>query len=149
MRKKASRVLQHYSLGVQRVPLEDLGVSPVNRNLSGAHAHKLGRRIVSVEGFVRFRYQNGWAHEPNPDDPLGGRNTNKGAGATSLLPEVPEVPLKGSFAKTHLMAFLQCLKWAGCFGAARSRKCCALLASTRSRSTSSMECSTRFSSGML
>ena len=93
------------------MPLEELGVSPVNRNLSGTHVHKLGRRICSVEGFVRWRYQHGWAHEPNPDDPLEvARNTNKVARATSLLPEVPEVPLKGSIAKTHLMTFLQCLK---------------------------------------
>ena len=57
--EKATRVLKHYSLGLQQVPLEELGVSPVNRNLSGPHVHKLGRRIVSVEGLVRFRYQNG------------------------------------------------------------------------------------------
>ena len=62
-------------------------------------------------GFVRWRYRHGWAHEPNPDDPLEvARNTNKIARATALLPEVPEVPLKGSFAKTHLMTLLQCLK---------------------------------------
>ena len=94
-----------------RVPLGDLGVSPVNRNLSGTHVHKLGRRIVSVEGFVRWRYNHGWTHEPNPEDPLEvARNTNKVARATKLLPEVPMVPLEGSIAKTHLMTFLQCLK---------------------------------------
>ena len=93
------------------MPLEELGVSPLNRNLSGTHVHKLGRRIVSVEGFVRWRYRNGWAHEPDPENPLEvAQNTNKVARATLLLPEVPEVPLKGSFAKTHLMTFLQSLK---------------------------------------
>ena len=62
-------------------------------------------------GFVTWRYRHGWAHEPNPDDPLEvARNTNRVARATSLVPEVPMVQLKGSIAKTHLLTFLQCLK---------------------------------------
>ena len=94
-----------------RVPLDQLGVSPLNRNLSGTHVHRLGRRITSVEGLLRFRYNHGWAHMPNPEDPLEvARNTNRVARATSLLAEVPEVALKGCIAKTHLMEFLQCLK---------------------------------------
>ena len=52
----ATRVLQKYSLGVMRVPLEELGVSPLNRKISGTHVHALGRRIVSVEGFVQWRF---------------------------------------------------------------------------------------------
>ena len=60
----ATRVLKKYSLGVMRVPLEELGVSPLNRKISGSHVHALGRRIYSVEGFVRWRYRHGWAHEP-------------------------------------------------------------------------------------
>ena len=107
----AQQALQKYSLGVRCIPLEELGVSPLNRHVSATHVHDLGRRICSVEGFARFRYRNGWAHLPNPDDPMEvARNTNRVARATSLLPEVPLVPLKGSFAKTHLMSFLQCLK---------------------------------------
>ena len=107
----AQQALQKYSLGVMRVPLKELGVSPLNRELSGSHVHGLGRRIVSVEGFVRYRYRQGWAHEPNPEDPLEvARNTNRVARATPLLPQVPMVPLKGSIAKTHLMAFQQCLE---------------------------------------
>ena len=107
----ATRVLQKYSLGVMRVPLEELGVSPLNRKISGTHVHTLGRRIVSVEGFVQWRYRHGWAHEPNPEDPLEvARNTNAVARATALVPQVPMVPLKGSIAKSHLLTFLQCLK---------------------------------------
>ena len=75
----AQQALKQYSLGMHRIPLKELGVSPLNRDLSGTHVHELGRRIVSVEGFVRFRYQQGWAHEPNPEDPLEvARNTNRG-----------------------------------------------------------------------
>ena len=49
--------------------------------------------------------------EPNPDGPLEvARNTNRVAQATPVLAPVPMVALKGSFAKTHLMSFLQCLK---------------------------------------
>ena len=111
MCQEAHRILQQYSLGRMRVPLEELGVSPLNRAISGTHVHALGRRIMSVEGFVMFRYQRGWCHEPNPEDLLEvARNTNRVARATSLLSEVPMVPLKGSIAKTHLMNFLQCLK---------------------------------------
>ena len=107
----ATRVLQKYSLGVMRVPLEELGVSPLNRKISGTHVHALGRCILSVEGFVRWRYRHGWAHEPNPEDPLEvARNTNAVARATALVPLVPMVPLKGSLAKSHLLTFLQCLR---------------------------------------
>ena len=96
----AQQALQKYSLGVQRIPLAELGVSPFNRELSGSHVHELGRRIMSIEGFVRFRYNQGWAHEHDPDDPLEiARNTNRVARATPLLPEVPMVPLTGSFAE--------------------------------------------------
>ena len=109
--EEAQRVLQQYSLGVRRVPLDQLGVSPLNRSISGSHVHSLGRRILSVEGFVRWRYRHGWAHEVNPEDPLEvARTTNEVARATPLLAEVPMVPLLGSFAKTHLMSFLQCLR---------------------------------------
>ena len=96
----AQRALKEYSLGIHRIPLKELGVSPFNRELSGSHVHDIGRRIISVEGFVRFRYRQGWAHEPNPDDPLEvARNTNRVARATPLLAPVPMVALKGSFAK--------------------------------------------------
>ena len=62
-------------------------------------------------GFVRFRYQHGWGHESNPEDPLEVyRYTNRVAGATRLLAKVPKRALYGSFAKTHLMSFLQALK---------------------------------------
>ena len=107
----AQRVLQRYSLGPMRVALKELGVSPLNRPISGTHVHALGRRIISVEGFVVWRYRHGWAHEPNPEDPLEvARYTNRVARATPLLAPVPMVSLKGSIAKTHLLSFLQCLK---------------------------------------
>ena len=109
--EEAAVVLNQYSLGIQRVPLKGLGVSSINRDISGSHVHTLGRHILTVEGFVRWRYRHGWAHEPNPLDPLEvARNTNRVAGVTSLLAQVPMEPLKGSIAKTHLLAFLQCLK---------------------------------------
>ena len=109
--EQAQKVLRLYSMGTQRVPLDQLGVSLLNRAISGRHVHRLGRRIISFEAFVLWRYKHGWAHEPNPDDPLEvARHTNAVARATALLTEVPMVALKGSFAKTHLLSFLQCLK---------------------------------------
>ena len=107
----AAEVLKEYSLGVQRLPLDRVGVSPLNRPISGKHVHALGRRIVSVEGFCRFRYKHGWCHEPNPADPLEvTRNTNRGASCDKLLALVGNTPLYGCFAKTHLLSFLQALK---------------------------------------
>ena len=99
----AAEILKEYSLGVQRLPLDRVGVSPLNRPISGKHVHALGRRIVSVEGFCRFRYKYGWCHEPNPADPLEvTRNTNRGASCDKLLALVGNTPLYGCFAKTHL-----------------------------------------------
>jgi hypothetical protein len=110
----AAELLKQDGTGVQRIPLSKLGVSPYNRDVSGNHVHKLGRRILTVEGFCRYRYNHGWAHEPNPQDPLEvARCTNRVARRDKLLAPVPEVPLYGSFAKTHLLSFLQALK-SGC-----------------------------------
>lgn len=107
----AAEVLRKASKGVQRIPLERLGVSPFNRRINGRHVHQLGRRILSVEGFVRMRYQWGWCHEPNPADELAvSRYTNAAARGSGLLAPVPDTPLFGSFAKTHLLSFLQALK---------------------------------------
>jgi hypothetical protein len=109
--EQAQKVLGKYSMGIQRVLLGQMGVSLLNRAISGRHVHRLGWRIISFEAFVLWRYKHGWAHEPNPDDPLEvARHTNAVARATALLTEVPMVALKGSFAKTHLLSFLQCLK---------------------------------------
>jgi hypothetical protein len=106
----AAKVLQEAGLGVRRVPLNELGVSPLNRLISGKHMHQLGRRIVSVEGFARYRYKQGCCHEPDPADPLAvARATNLVASRDPLLAKVGEVPLKGSFMKTHLMSFLQAI----------------------------------------
>ena len=106
-----AEVLKKYSLGVRRIPLKDLGVSPLNRKISGKHVHKLGHRIQTVEGFCRYRYKYGWCHEPNPDDPLEvARNTNLMAKRDRLLAPVAEAAvLFGSFAKTHLLSFLQAM----------------------------------------
>ena len=46
----AQQALHKYSLGVMRIPLKELGVSPLNRELSGSHVHGFGLRIVSVDG---------------------------------------------------------------------------------------------------
>ena len=48
--EEAAVVLTQYSLGIQRVPLKGLGVSSINRDISGSHVHTLGRHILTVEG---------------------------------------------------------------------------------------------------
>ena len=107
----ASQVLSKHSKGIRRIPLDELGISPYNRRVNGKYVHNLGRRIVSVEGFVRMRYRHGWCHEPNPFDDLAvARFTNAAARGSGFLAPVPMKPLFGSFAKSHLLSFLQALK---------------------------------------
>ena len=108
----AASLMRRHSKGVQRIPLERMGISPFNRRINGLYVHKLGKRILTVEGFARLRYQQGWCHEPNPEDPLAvARCTNAAAKGSGLLAPVPMVPLFGSFAKSHLLSFLQALKF--------------------------------------
>ena len=102
------------SKGVVRVPLEDLGPALFNRNgeaTSGAHCLKLAKRILTLEGFATFRYVAGFCHEPDPEDPLAvSRHGNSMQAKDNSLPRLPAKPLKGVFAKTHLVTFLQLYK---------------------------------------
>ena len=109
--EEAASVLAKHSKGTQRIPLERMGISPFNRRINGPYVHKLGKRILSVEGFARLRYRSGWCHEPDPADELSvARFTNAAAAGSGLLAPVPMVPLFGSFAKSHLLSFLQALR---------------------------------------
>ena len=102
------------SKGVVRVPLEDMGLALFNRNgeaTSGAHCLKLAKRILTLEGFATFRYVAGFCHEPDPADPLAvSRHGNSMQAKDNSLPRLPAKPLKGVFAKTHLVTFLQLYK---------------------------------------
>ena len=102
------------SNGVVRVPLEQLGPALFNRNgeaTSGTHCLKLAKRILTMEGFARFRYGASFCHEPDPDDPLEvSRHGNSMQAKDNSLPRLPSKPLKGVFAKAHLVTFLQLYK---------------------------------------
>jgi len=110
---QAKRILA-LSKGRVRVPLEDLGPALFNRQglpTDGRHCHELGERIVRVEGFATFRYEAGFCHEPDPSQPMAvAEHGNAMAVRDPLLPWLPAKPLKGVFAKTHLVTFLQLLK---------------------------------------
>lgn len=110
---QAKRILA-LSKGRVRVPLEDLGPALFNRQgmaTDGRHCHELGERILKVEGFATFRYEAGFCHEPDPERPLAvAEHGNAMAARDPLLPWLPAKPLKGVFAKTHLVTFLQLLK---------------------------------------
>ena len=110
MNEEAMNVLK-MSKGIVRVPLQDLGPALFNRdgeNTSGQHCLKLARRILTLEGFATFRYVAGYCHEPDPADPLAvSRHGNKMQAKDTVLPRLPSKPLKGVFAKTHLVTFLQ------------------------------------------
>jgi hypothetical protein len=67
--------------------------------------------MLTMEGFATFRYVAGFCHEPDPEDLLAvARHGNSMALADPLLPRLPMKPLKGVFAKTHLVTFLQLYK---------------------------------------
>ena len=108
--EEATNVLK-MSKGVVRVPLEDLGPALFNRNgesTSGQHCLQLAKRILTLEGFATFRCVAGFGHEPDPDDPLAvSRHGNRMASIDPTLPRLPIKALKGVFAKTHLVTFLQ------------------------------------------
>ena len=110
---RAKKILA-MSKGRVRVPLEDLGPALFNRQgqaTCGRHCHDLGERIVKVEGFATYRYEHGFCHEPDPASPMAvAQHGNKMADRDPLLPRLPGKPLKGIFAKTHLVTFLQLLK---------------------------------------
>ena len=110
----AQKVLR-LSRGRMRVPLDELGPSTWNRfskqSLNGKHMMQLGERILRVEGFATYRYVAGWCHEPNPADPKEvWRHATANARLDPLLPEYHKKTLKGVFAKSHLVALLQCVK---------------------------------------
>ena len=107
----AEHVRSSLSNGVSRIKLEDAGISWLNRLINGKHAHRVGRRIVSVEGFVRFRYRNAIAHEGDPANPLRvARHTNEMALRDPLLAPVPMKSLIATCGKSHLQSWLQALK---------------------------------------
>ena len=99
------------SKGVTRVPIEELGPALFNRHgesTSSAHCLKLAKRILTLEGFATFRYVAGFCHEPDPADPLAvSRHGNSMREKDNTLPRLPAKALKGVFAKTHLVTFLQ------------------------------------------
>ena len=102
------------SKGIARVAPDELGPALFNRNgeaTSGAHCLKLAKRILTLEGFATFRYVAGFCHEPDPADPLAvSRHGNSMQAKDNSLPRLPAKPLKGVFAKTHLVTFLQLYK---------------------------------------
>ena len=68
----AAQKILSMSMGVMRVPIEELGPALFNRQgsaISGQHCINLGMRIMNVEGFATFRYVAGYCHEPDPADP--------------------------------------------------------------------------------
>ena len=105
MLEEAEQVRDTLCYGPTRYKLDEVGASWLNRIVSGKHVHRLGRRILSVEGFAKFRYKNGFLHEGDPDDPLKvARHTNDMVSRDPLLAPVPMTPLLACCAKTHLQS---------------------------------------------
>ena len=112
--QEAAFVLQTYSMGVNRIPLEDMGCWDKNRNGLGVnppHVHTLMKR-VHKEGLVRFRYGHGMALCPPPEDQLRFAvfTNNYVAQSPEALSRVAMKCLYGSFAKTHLWHGLWTMK---------------------------------------
>ncbi len=82
--------IAQFSEGAMRLPLKEMGIAWLNRNVNGKHAHNLGARVCSVEGLIRFRYTNGVCHRGDPKDPLRlARRTNEIADRDPFLAPVP------------------------------------------------------------
>lgn len=116
--QRSAQILQKYSIGVQRVPLDDMGCAPFNRNgdgVNGKHAHSVVRRIVKEQGLVTYRYRRGLALSINPKDPLEVSRFTNGyvRKQSNLLAAVADKGLIASFAKTHLWHGLWTLKSGG------------------------------------
>ena len=96
------------SKGRRRIKLEDCGPAPWNRfgaELSGKHSQDIIDRIVKKDGLVVYRYGEGWAVEPNPDDPLEVyRHASKMS--DPLLPVYEKKALFATFKCSHLAAGL-------------------------------------------
>ena len=99
------------SQGRQRVTLDTLGPACFNRqgNITDSrHCIALLSRILMEEGFATFRYDAGYCHEACPSDPLMiTRHSARMNAMDHALPRPPQEPLKGVFAKTHLVTALQ------------------------------------------
>ena len=116
--QETSYVLRTYSLGVTRIPLNEMACADFNRHgqgVNGKHAQSVVRRIFQEEGLQTWRYQRGLCIEPPPEDPLRFARFTNGyvKKQRELLAEVEERPLPGSFAKTHLWHSLHTAKVGG------------------------------------
>ena len=102
------------SRGRQRVPLESLGPAVFNRQgtvTDSRHCLALMDRILKDEAFATFRYEAGYCHEPNPNDPsMVARHATTMHAKDPALPRPCEGALRGVFAKTHLVTALQMYK---------------------------------------
>ena len=107
MLKRTEAILSKYTMGIQRLPLEDAGCHELNRGgegVSGPHCHTLFREIRDNEGMVVWRYRRGICLAPNVKEPLAVANFTNAyvQKQPSLLAPVALKPLRGSIAKTHL-----------------------------------------------
>jgi len=114
---RAEEVIKKYSQGRQLIPIERLGVSPLNRPVSWKHVHYLMRRIVEKEGFAETRYQRAIAVEPDDSDPTGTWKHTKQLAEDSCgklaHPSSADQKLFSVISKNHLICGLQCLKFGG------------------------------------
>ena len=108
---RAQHIRKRHSLGVMRIHLSDLGISPLNRTISWKHVHYVLRQILTKEGFTIMRYHQALAIEPNPaDSEEVWRHSKKvtDAAGDRLAPH-PKNALLGVLWKNHLTLGLQIL----------------------------------------
>ena len=113
---RGNDIRKKFSLGVRRMALDDIGVSPFNRAVSWKHAYYVQKQIDTAEGFTRFRYKEAIVLAPDPKDSESvfrhTRTICEAAGG-HLAPPAPGGAMFGALTKNHLVLGLRARKHGG------------------------------------
>jgi len=106
----AAFILENYDAGIRRIPLWELGLSWLSRPISSKHMSALGRRINFTDHFHRFKYECGYAHEPDPANPSRVYETTlQTTEKDALFARARRTMIFGSFGKTQLLFYLHAM----------------------------------------
>jgi len=101
---RGSDALRRFDLGIQRIKLSHLGISPAQRRLNIPHMQRLMKRILYDESFSRDRYKELIVVAPPPEVPLKHwtHTRDKCAGSSMLPPVGLAVDMFGIVNGQHL-----------------------------------------------
>ena len=108
---RGSDALKRFDLGVQRIKLNQLGISSAQRRLNIPHFNRLMKRILFEESFTRDRYRELIVVAPDPNTPLTHwTHTRDTCAGSSMLPPVgPAIDMFGIIDGQHLGFGIKCV----------------------------------------